>query len=62
MKIIKKGIVDSETKRFECKACGCIFEADNTEYCESYSMELVLGCSPAYKCVCPTCKKLVYTY
>lgn len=34
MKIIKSGDLRKfkETKRFTCKHCGCVFEADNTEY------------------------------
>ncbi len=34
MKIIKEGDISKlkKTKRFECKKCGCIFEADKTEY------------------------------
>ena len=61
MKIIKKGRVDSDTKRFECKACGCIFEANMREYQASSVMEIMVGVLPAYKCACPTCRKLVYT-
>lgn len=36
MKIIKEGkpkeelkVILNKTKRFECKTCGCVFEADN---------------------------------
>ena len=34
MKIIKDGNLRKfkETKRFTCKYCDCVFEADNTEY------------------------------
>ena len=60
MRIIKEGKVDSEPKRFECKACGCIFEADKGEYRKSSNMEVMVGVLPAYKCACPTCRKLVY--
>ena len=60
MKIIKEGIVDPVTKRFECKACGCIFEANRGEYRASSNMEIMVGVLPAYKCACPTCRKTVY--
>lgn len=39
MKIIKEGKTKEElnqilnhTKRFKCKTCGCVFEADESEY------------------------------
>lgn len=32
MKIIKEGRKPDMTKRFECKRCGCIFEADEGEW------------------------------
>ena len=34
MKIIKEGDLNKlkKIKRFECKECGCIFEADKNEY------------------------------
>ena len=32
MKIIKKGIRPTITKRFICKNCGCIWEAEKGEY------------------------------
>jgi Zn finger protein HypA/HybF involved in hydrogenase expression len=39
MKIIKQGLSKEElvklnnvTKKFECRCCGCIFEADKSEY------------------------------
>lgn len=34
MKIIKEGTV--KTIVFECDGCGCVFEADNTEYKEDW--------------------------
>ena len=59
MKIIKQGkskeelkAIFNKIKRFECKTCGCIFEADEDEYeCEeeyTYS---------TYYCKCPNCTK-----
>ena len=52
MEIIKPGDLDKlkQIKRFECRKCGCIFTADNTEYeiDDQYSQEY-------YSCDCPTC-------
>lgn len=60
MKIIKQGKTKEElkailnkTKRFECKMCGCIFEADEGEYIEEdcfYSF--------SFYCKCPNCGKI----
>ena len=54
MRIIKQGDLNrlKEIKRFECKACGCEFEADNTEYNHQYSQREM--CS-WYEIKCPTC-------
>lgn len=56
MKIIKRGKTKGElkailnkTKRFECKTCGCIFEANKGEYTEEEH-------GTTY-CVCPNCDK-----
>lgn len=54
MKIIKEGGFDTfrRIKRFECTRCGCIFEADETEYRSgSYYNETY------YYCECPFCKR-----
>lgn len=56
MNIIKQGKSKEElksilnkTKRFECKTCGCVFEADKGEYIiEEYGTTY---------CVCPNCGK-----
>lgn len=57
MKIIKEGISKEEverkkreTKRFECKTCYCIFEADKGEY--EYEDNYIYG---EYRCKCPNC-------
>ena len=58
MNIIKQGkskeelkAILNETKRFECKTCGCIFEADKGEYTHrTYLNEMV------YYCKCPNCR------
>ena len=61
MKILKQGKTKEEveriikqTRQFECTICGCIFEADNTEYkhqcCQREATEW-------YECECPNCGK-----
>lgn len=60
MNIIKQGKTKEElkailnkTKRFECKTCGCIFEADEGEYTHNthqYNETI-------YYCQCPNCSK-----
>lgn len=57
MKIIKQGKSKAEvermikaTKRFECDLCGCIFEADKTEY-ETEEDYIYM----TYHCKCPNC-------
>ena len=58
MKIIKEGKTKEQlekipkyTKRFECKTCGCIFEADNDEYEVEDNR-----CRVLYFCKCPNCE------
>lgn len=62
MKIIKQGIPKEElkailnkTKRFECRTCGCVFEADGDEYIHSTYIRTVQGNDPLYYCKCPNC-------
>lgn len=57
MKIIKEGkskeeikAILNETKRFECKTCGCVFEADKGEY--EYLDDYIYG---EYYAECPNC-------
>jgi rubredoxin len=57
MKVIKQGKTKEElkailnaTKRFECKTCGCIFEADKGEY-KSEDVQRYTY----YYCECPNC-------
>ena len=52
MKIIKEGDVSKtlRIKRFECKECGCIFEADKNEYETSSDYR-----ETVYRIECPTC-------
>lgn len=58
MKIIKSGDKEKArcVKRFECYRCGCIFEADNTEY------ETKMNFENEYHAVinCPTCDARLY--
>lgn len=51
MKILKSGNTSLNIKRFECEHCGCIFEADDTEYVEDWR-------TPKPECECPTCHKI----
>ena len=58
MKIIKEGDLRKlkKIKYFECKKCGCIFEAEKDEYkCDSQYNEIY------YCCACPYCNQMVYT-
>lgn len=62
MKIIKEGktkeeleAILKETKMFECKTCGCIFEADKGEY--KYEEDYIYS---VYCCECPNCAKIAY--
>ena len=58
MRIIKEGDLKKlkKIKCFECKKCGCIFEAEKDEYKQGsqYNEEY-------YYCACPCCNQTVYT-
>lgn len=58
MKIIQPGDLNKpkKTKRFTCDNCGCIFEADKTEYKAEDSGRN----ETFYHADCPTCGDLVY--
>lgn len=58
MTIIVEGDLErlKQDKVFTCRYCGCIFEADNTEY----SVETSLYNDTYYSCTCPTCENKVY--
>lgn len=58
MKIIKEGDLNKVycPVRFECKACGCVFEANNTEY--QYEFNQLENCGWC-SIRCPTCRKWV---
>ena len=57
MKIIRQGDKNKilRTKKFDCNFCGCLFEADNTEYKikSHYNEEY-------YYTTCPFCGRQVY--
>ena len=50
MKIIKKGKIEFEEKRFECEKCGCEFLADENDVKHSIMIDCV---------VCPTCGQYI---
>lgn len=59
MEIIKQGDISKlkQTKKFECRRCGCIFLADDDEYKYSGSQYN----ESYYQCACPTCNTPVYS-
>lgn len=54
MKIIKEGDLSKvdTTRRFECPACGCVWDANPSEY-GRFSEKYIY-------CECPTCHKLIW--
>lgn len=61
MFIIKRGDVRrlDKYKAFECRGCGCVFVAKQTEY---YNESSQRDGTTRYSCVCPTCAAWAYTY
>lgn len=57
MKIIKQGDLKrlDKTKRFSCDACGCIWEANQTEYRPEWGLN-----DDVIVCNCPTCGSATY--
>lgn len=60
MKIIKQGKskeeidrITKQVRQFECPTCGCVFEADNTEYKYHFGQGAGL-----WECDCPNCGML----
>lgn len=52
MQIIKPGKKISTIRRFECTNCGCVFEADESEY------KIVFNYNESHaRCKCPCCNK-----
>lgn len=56
MKILKKGDMRRlvRTRQFNCAVCGCVFEADESEYSPITQYNEIW-----YNCHCPYCDKLV---
>lgn len=57
MKIIKSGNIKklNKIKTFDCNFCGCLFEADNTEYQTGSQYNEIY-----YYVDCPFCGRKVY--
>ena len=47
-----------KNKLFECKNCGCVFIADQTEYYNCSNQHDGV----AYRAVCPTCNRNAWNY
>ena len=58
MRIIKAGRPKRAIARFECRECGCVFEAERCEY----RIETDYRNGHYYVCPCPTCGKDVIRY
>ena len=60
MKILKAGDINriDNIRHFECKDCGCVFEADKSEYHQHTDFRN----SHYYVIQCPTCGKHVVAY
>ena len=57
LNIIKQGDpnrVEKQVKRFECSACGCVWEAEKSEYFYELS-----ALNIPIVCQCPTCNRVV---
>ena len=59
MKIIQEGKTPNFELRFECDNCGCIFEANCSEYALPNYFESVHDGIKA-KCLCPFCNQIIY--
>ena len=53
--ILKQGNLNrlKRTLRFECKKCGCVFDAEQDEYKSQYSQREMCGW---YEIKCPCCE------
>jgi rubredoxin len=58
MKIVKKGEIPNKTKRFTCKLCGTVFEAERGEYHAANQIGWMEGIE--YVSTCPVCKNTVF--
>lgn len=58
MKIIEHGRKPGQmVRRFVCIKCGCVFDANDTEYKYIDAQR-----DPYYICACPECGKDAYSY
>ena len=59
MKIIKPGNLDETIRRFKCDLCGCVFEANCSEYTDSGCRydEKEADFVQTFVCSCPICYK-----
>ena len=62
MKIIKEGIVSIDSRRFVCKECGCVFEAENTKNGKEYEKRFDQYQEEYYVSKCPFCHTKVFSY
>lgn len=62
MKIIKNGVLPVDTKRFLCKECGCMFEAENTNNKKEYEKRFNQYQEEYYVSKCPCCNRRVISY
>ena len=64
MKIINEGnaaLALAKRERiveFHCKLCGCIWEANKTEYRDESNQRE----GNQFSCMCPTCKEITWSY
>lgn len=56
MKILKQGKIDNKPKKFECSECGCVFEADDTEYSKWHAPMN----ETYFVAICPCCGESVF--
>lgn len=61
MKIIKYGAIPKRTRLIECKSCGTIFEAEESELKGTSQIAMLHDNLPPYYCKCPVCYSICYT-
>lgn len=61
MKVIRMGEKHLPIKRFTCRSCGCVFEAEEGEYKVASNIEWAKYGFNA-KCECPYCGEMVYSH
>lgn len=68
MKIIINGdeTKAKRIKRFQCRCCGCLFEAEQDDYLTTHEVAYTTTKSETkYRCRCPVCKteaELIFEY